>query len=264
MRLTGMEGKLDQYAAGERFIAAVEAVAGRRAIDVCWSSPAMLPSIDEIRNRSSGCAVSADTPPERARSATWARPEWHPSSSETMRRRHPSARGSAARPVYVPADPARPSPAQRPPAPSRRPAGAGLGRRMPADSGGGRSFATDRTGRPRPGRRRSGPLGPVMGAVGASAHAYRAPDTKRPSKTGITPRSRVLERRDSGVTERHGRCSGSDRPACALAAVACRRAGTSGVAVMRLAPSRRRRLTGSSHSGTSARRRTLPSYCSPA
>jgi coenzyme F420 biosynthesis associated uncharacterized protein len=49
MRLTGMEGKLNQYAAGERFIAAIEAVGGPRAIDVCWTSPAMLPSIDEIR-----------------------------------------------------------------------------------------------------------------------------------------------------------------------------------------------------------------------
>jgi coenzyme F420 biosynthesis associated uncharacterized protein len=50
LRLTGMEGKLNQYAAGERFIAAVEAVGGPRAIDVCWTSPAMLPSIDEIRD----------------------------------------------------------------------------------------------------------------------------------------------------------------------------------------------------------------------
>ena len=49
MHLTGMEGKLNQYAAGERFIAAVEAVGGPRAVDVCWTSPAMLPSIDEIR-----------------------------------------------------------------------------------------------------------------------------------------------------------------------------------------------------------------------
>jgi uncharacterized protein (DUF2342 family) len=50
MRLTGMEGKLNQYAAGERFITAVEAVGGPRAIDVCWTSPAMLPSIEEIRD----------------------------------------------------------------------------------------------------------------------------------------------------------------------------------------------------------------------
>ncbi len=48
--VTGMEAKLNQYAAGERFIAAVEAVGGPRAIDVCWTSPAMLPSIEEIRN----------------------------------------------------------------------------------------------------------------------------------------------------------------------------------------------------------------------
>ena len=34
MRLTGMEGKLNQYAAGERFIAAVEAAGGPRAVDV--------------------------------------------------------------------------------------------------------------------------------------------------------------------------------------------------------------------------------------
>jgi coenzyme F420 biosynthesis associated uncharacterized protein len=48
--LTGVEAKLNQYAAGERFIAAVEAVGGPRAIDVCWTSPAMLPSIGEIRD----------------------------------------------------------------------------------------------------------------------------------------------------------------------------------------------------------------------
>jgi putative hydrolase len=48
--LTGMDAKLNQYAAGERFIAVVEAVAGRRAIDVCWTSPTMIPSIDEIRD----------------------------------------------------------------------------------------------------------------------------------------------------------------------------------------------------------------------
>jgi coenzyme F420 biosynthesis associated uncharacterized protein len=48
--LTGMEAKINQYAAGERFIGAIEAVDGPRAIDVCWTSPAMLPSIEEIRD----------------------------------------------------------------------------------------------------------------------------------------------------------------------------------------------------------------------
>ena len=50
LRLTGIEGKLNQYAAGERFIAAVEAHGGPRAIDVCWREPANLPSLEEIRN----------------------------------------------------------------------------------------------------------------------------------------------------------------------------------------------------------------------
>jgi coenzyme F420 biosynthesis associated uncharacterized protein len=49
LRLTGIEGKLNQYAAGERFIAAIELEGGPRAIDVCWKSPANLPSLDEIR-----------------------------------------------------------------------------------------------------------------------------------------------------------------------------------------------------------------------
>ena len=50
LRLTGIEGKLNQYAAGEGFIAAIEADGGPRAIDVCWQVPANLPSLEEIRN----------------------------------------------------------------------------------------------------------------------------------------------------------------------------------------------------------------------
>jgi coenzyme F420 biosynthesis associated uncharacterized protein len=50
LRLTGIEGKLNQYAAGERFIAAIEADGGPRAIDVCWRAPENLPSLEEIRN----------------------------------------------------------------------------------------------------------------------------------------------------------------------------------------------------------------------
>ncbi len=50
LRLTGIEGKLNQYAAGERFIAALEAEGGPRAIDVCWLAPANLPSLEEIRH----------------------------------------------------------------------------------------------------------------------------------------------------------------------------------------------------------------------
>jgi coenzyme F420 biosynthesis associated uncharacterized protein len=48
-RLVGLEGKLNQYAAGERFIAAIEAVGGEHAIDRCWAGPDQLPSLDEVR-----------------------------------------------------------------------------------------------------------------------------------------------------------------------------------------------------------------------
>jgi coenzyme F420 biosynthesis associated uncharacterized protein len=48
-RLLGIEAKLAQYEAGERFIAAIEAAAGRRAIERCWSRPDNLPTLDEIR-----------------------------------------------------------------------------------------------------------------------------------------------------------------------------------------------------------------------
>lgn len=51
-RLSGIEAKLDQYAAGERFIEAVEAHGGARLIDVCWSEPDALPSIEEIHDPS--------------------------------------------------------------------------------------------------------------------------------------------------------------------------------------------------------------------
>jgi coenzyme F420 biosynthesis associated uncharacterized protein len=50
LRLTGIEGKLNQYAAGERFIAGIEAKAGPRVVDVCWAAPENLPSLEEIRD----------------------------------------------------------------------------------------------------------------------------------------------------------------------------------------------------------------------
>ena len=49
-RLTGIEAKLDQYAAGERFIAAIEAEGGPRAVDRCWAGPDALPTMEEIRD----------------------------------------------------------------------------------------------------------------------------------------------------------------------------------------------------------------------
>ena len=49
-RLTGIAAKLDQYAAGERFIAAIEADGGPRAVDRCWTGPDALPTMEEIRD----------------------------------------------------------------------------------------------------------------------------------------------------------------------------------------------------------------------
>ena len=48
-RLVGIEAKLAQYEAGERFIAAVDAAAGVHTVDRCWEGPANLPTLDEIR-----------------------------------------------------------------------------------------------------------------------------------------------------------------------------------------------------------------------
>ncbi len=49
LKLSGLEAKFNQYLAGERFIAAIEAAAGPRAVDVCWRDPQNLPTLDEVR-----------------------------------------------------------------------------------------------------------------------------------------------------------------------------------------------------------------------
>jgi coenzyme F420 biosynthesis associated uncharacterized protein len=48
-KLIGLEAKLNQYEQGERFVHAIEAVAGRRAVDRCWEGPEHLPTLEEIR-----------------------------------------------------------------------------------------------------------------------------------------------------------------------------------------------------------------------
>lgn len=48
MRLTGLDLKMEQYAAGERFAAAVTADRGRDFLNRVWSGPAALPTLDEI------------------------------------------------------------------------------------------------------------------------------------------------------------------------------------------------------------------------
>lgn len=49
MRFTGLDLKMEQYAAGERFVAAVMRARGRDFLNRVWSGPAQLPSLDEIR-----------------------------------------------------------------------------------------------------------------------------------------------------------------------------------------------------------------------
>jgi coenzyme F420 biosynthesis associated uncharacterized protein len=48
-KLLGIEAKLAQYEAGERFIAAIERAGGPRIIDRCWEGPENLPTLEEIR-----------------------------------------------------------------------------------------------------------------------------------------------------------------------------------------------------------------------
>jgi coenzyme F420 biosynthesis associated uncharacterized protein len=49
MRLTGLDLKMEQYAAGERFADAVIRARGRAFLNRVWSGPEVLPSLDEIR-----------------------------------------------------------------------------------------------------------------------------------------------------------------------------------------------------------------------
>ena len=49
MRLTGLDLKMEQYAAGERFADAVIAQRGRAFLNRVWAGPELLPSLDEIR-----------------------------------------------------------------------------------------------------------------------------------------------------------------------------------------------------------------------
>ncbi len=50
MRLTGLDLKMEQYAAGERFVTAVLAARDRPFLNRVWEGPGNLPDLDEIRN----------------------------------------------------------------------------------------------------------------------------------------------------------------------------------------------------------------------
>jgi coenzyme F420 biosynthesis associated uncharacterized protein len=50
MRVTGLDLKMEQYAAGERFVEAVLAARGREFLQRIWTGPAYLPDLVEIRD----------------------------------------------------------------------------------------------------------------------------------------------------------------------------------------------------------------------
>jgi len=47
-RALGLDAKMRQYEVGERFIEAIEANAGPRALDLAWRGPEFLPTLDEL------------------------------------------------------------------------------------------------------------------------------------------------------------------------------------------------------------------------
>jgi putative hydrolase len=49
LRLTGLDLKLEQYAAGERFVDAVLEARGRELLNRVWEAPDRLPDLAEIR-----------------------------------------------------------------------------------------------------------------------------------------------------------------------------------------------------------------------
>jgi coenzyme F420 biosynthesis associated uncharacterized protein len=62
MRLTGLDLKMEQYAAGERFADAVIRDRDRAFLNRVWTGPEMLPTLDEIRNPERWIA-RAEAPP---------------------------------------------------------------------------------------------------------------------------------------------------------------------------------------------------------
>jgi coenzyme F420 biosynthesis associated uncharacterized protein len=53
MRITGLDLKMEQYEAGERFVTAVIDARGRAFLNRVWEGPERLPTLDEIRHPAS-------------------------------------------------------------------------------------------------------------------------------------------------------------------------------------------------------------------
>jgi putative hydrolase len=56
LRLTGLDLKMEQYAEGERFVAAVVAASGTTGLARVWRGPEWLPTMAEIRDPASWLA----------------------------------------------------------------------------------------------------------------------------------------------------------------------------------------------------------------
>lgn len=65
LRVTGLDLKMEQYTAGERFITAIRDGGGREAVTRLWSGPANLPTMAEIANPASWLAHTTTQPPQR-------------------------------------------------------------------------------------------------------------------------------------------------------------------------------------------------------
>lgn len=67
LRLTGLDLKLEQYAEGERFVAAVTAKGGKEAFARVWRGPEWLPTLAEIRDPSAWLARADALDADRAK-----------------------------------------------------------------------------------------------------------------------------------------------------------------------------------------------------
>jgi uncharacterized protein (DUF2342 family) len=56
MRITGLDLKMEQYEAGERFVTAVIDARGRAFLNRVWEGPERLPTLAEIRDPASWIA----------------------------------------------------------------------------------------------------------------------------------------------------------------------------------------------------------------
>ena len=93
MRLTGLDLKMEQYAAGERFVVAVLAARDRAFLNQVWEGPANLPDLDRdprpaaLDRPDRGARRPRSSSAEPTRSSSWRRRSSAPRSRPNTRRR---------------------------------------------------------------------------------------------------------------------------------------------------------------------------------